>query len=149
MICPPHLVRKWAREARETVPNAWVAIVRTTRDLERARSESSLGTQFVVCSREQAKLGYRWKPATISQAVRSNGRLIRGETGAVERLLCCSDCHTPAVDDEGIPLGWIELNTKKRCCANCGSALWQADRTGPRRFPLADYVLRLMKRYLT
>src|SRR5207253_7292170 len=95
VICPPHLVRKWAREVKETVPNARVTIVRTVREVEVVRTQAGFGPQFVICSREQAKLGYRWKPAVASRPVVEGGRLLRGETGEVQRLLCCTDCFTP------------------------------------------------------
>ncbi len=68
VLCPPHLVKKWRREILQTVPGARVAIVRTIRDLERVREQGG-GLQFVVCSREQAKLGYRWTPAALARAL--------------------------------------------------------------------------------
>ena len=73
VLCPPHLVKKWQREILQTVPGARVAIARTIGDLERVRRQGAL-TQFVVCSREGAKLGYRWTPATVE-------RVARDETG--------------------------------------------------------------------
>ena len=39
----------------------------------------------------------------------------------------------------------VELSRRKRTCSHCGSPLWQADRSGPRRYPLSDYVKRRMK----
>ncbi len=39
-----------------------------------------------------------------------------------------------------MPLTAAELVRRKRRCSGCGSPLWQADPSGPRRFPLADYV---------
>ncbi len=69
VVCPPHLVHKWRREILQTVPGARVAIVRTITDLERARSLGG-GMEFVVCSREQAKLGYRWVPAAVARPSR-------------------------------------------------------------------------------
>jgi hypothetical protein len=89
VICPPHLVRKWSREIQQTVPGARVAIVRTITDLERSRS---LGGRigFVVCSRERAKLGYRWIPAAVARPLRgASGGLLRDETGEFARLWCC------------------------------------------------------------
>jgi superfamily II DNA or RNA helicase len=144
LICPPHLVRKWKREIERTVPGARVAIVRTVRDLERARH---LGgpVHFVVCSREQAKLGYRWRAAVVTRIVRGPDGPARGERGAFARLHCCPSCFAPIVDEEGVPLEWADLEQRKRRCAGCGGALWQADRDGPRRVPLADYVLRRMR----
>jgi hypothetical protein len=147
ILCPPHLVKKWRREVVQTVPGAGVAIVRTTADIERIRHLG--GTiQFVVCSREQAKLGYRWTPAVVTRLVpdRSGGG-VRDDRGSPIRRLCCPDCFEPVTDDEGTPLARSDLQEKKRRCGACGGPLWQADRTGPRRYPLADYVRRRMPGY--
>lgn len=147
VVCPPHLVRKWQREILQTVPGARVTIVRTVSELERSRQLGG-SVQFVVCSREQAKLGYRWKPAVIARYARDGqGRLVRDEAGAIVRALCCPACFAPLRDDEDIPLSWTELATKRQRCRACGGTLWQADRTGPRRFPLADYVRQRMAAY--
>ncbi|MCC6903829.1 MAG: hypothetical protein IT377_32980, partial [Polyangiaceae bacterium] len=145
LLCPPHLVRKWRREIERTVPGARVAIVRTIRDLERARHLGG-SVEFVICSREQAKLGYRWRPAAVTRLARGpGGAAVRDETGAVARLHCCPSCFAPIVDDEGVPLAWADLEQKKRRCDACGGPLWEADRTGPHRVPLADYLLRRMR----
>lgn len=147
VMCPPHLVRKWRREIERTVPGARIAIVRTIGDLERLRKADGDGL-FVICSREYAKLGYRWQPAVVSRIARDpDGTVVRHETGDVARTLCCPSCFTFLVDDEGIPLSHADLAEKKHRCDSCGGALWQADRTGPRRIPLADYVLRRMRNY--
>lgn len=144
ILCPPHLMKKWRREILQTVPGARVAIVRTIRDLERTRSLGG-DVQFVICSREQAKLGYRWMPAAVTRPARNGtGGLVRDESGAIARLLCCPRCCTLASDDEEVPLGWADLRAKKRRCRACREPLWQADRTGPRRVPLADYIHRRM-----
>ena len=145
VMAPPHLVRKWRREIEQTVPGARIAIVRTIGDLERVRNLGG-AVQFVICSREYAKLGYRWRPATVSRIIRgSDGAAARDETGAFVRTCCCPACFTPIVDDEGIPLTHADLALKKHRCDACQSPLWEADRTGPRRVPLADYVLRRMR----
>ncbi len=147
ILCPPHLVKKWRREVLATVPGARVAIVRTIGDLERARLLGG-AIQFVICSREQAKLGYRWVPAAVERLVRDEvGGVARDETGEILRQLCCPSCFQPIADDEGVPLGQTDLRAKKRHCYFCGGALWQADRTGPRRFPLADYARRRLANY--
>jgi superfamily II DNA or RNA helicase len=147
VVCPPHMVRKWRREILATVPGAQVALAHTIHDLERLRS-TAVGRQFVICSRERAKLGYRWAPVAVERPARAgDGRVARDDLGQVVRLLCCPDCFAPCLDDEEIPLGWAELRSKKSRCRACGGQLWQADRTGPRRFPLADYILRRMRGY--
>ncbi len=147
ILCPPHLVKKWRREVLATVPGARVAIVRTINDLGQARSQGG-AIQFVICSREQAKLGYRWVPATVVRLVRDEmGGVARDDRGEVLRQLCCPSCFQPIADDEGVPLSRSDLQDKKRRCLHCGGALWQADRTGPHRFPLADYVRRRLVSY--
>ena len=97
-------------------------------------------------SREKAKLSYRWMPAVIQRWATSRGRLLRDEeTGEPFRVPCCPDCTAQIVDKDGVPLTDADLNRRKHTCANCGAPLWQADKSGPARYPLADYVKHRMK----
>ncbi len=145
VICPPHLTRKWKREVEETVPGARAVIVASITDLERLRTLAGDGPLFAVMSRERAKLSYRWQPAVVERWATAGARLVRNEeTGEPFRVPCCPDCHEQIVDKDGVPLTARDLARRKRTCDECGAALWQADRTGPKRVPLADYVkLRL------
>jgi hypothetical protein len=144
ILCPPHLVNKWRREVLQTVAGARASIVRSISDLERIRRHDG-ANEFAVCSRERAKLGYRWAPAVIPRPLHdARGGLSSGNDGRFLALLSCSTCFAAVTDDEDIPLTWAELRTKKRRCRACGGPLWQADRTGPRRMALADYVRRRM-----
>ena len=43
------------------------------------------------------------------------------------------------------PLTDAHLNRRKHTCSDCGAPLWQADASGPRRYPLANYVKHHMK----
>ncbi len=145
VLCPPHLTRKWKREVEETVPGARAVIVASITDLERLRTLAGSGPLFAVMSRERAKLSYRWQPAVVQRWATAGTRLVRDEeTGEPFRVPCCPDCHEQIVDKDGVPLLQRDLARRKRWCPECGSALWQADRTGPKRYPLSDYVkLRL------
>ena len=146
VICPPHLVPKWKREVEMTVPGVRAAIVESITDLERLRLSVGSGPLFAVMSREKAKLSYRWMPAVIQRWATSRGRLIREEeTGEPFRIPCCPDCTAQVVDKDGVPLTDADLNRRKHTCAGCGSPLWQADRSGPARYPLADYIKHRMK----
>ena len=146
IICPPHLVPKWKREVEMTVPGVRAAIVESITDLERLRLSVGSGPLFAVMSREKAKLSYRWMPAVIQRWATSRGRLIREEeTGEPFRIPCCPDCTAQVVDKDGVPLTDADLNRRKHTCAGCGSPLWQADRSGPARYPLADYIKHRMK----
>ena len=146
VLCPPHLVPKWKREVEMTVPGARAAIVESITDLERLRFSIGTGPLFAVMSREKAKLSYRWKAAVIQRWATSRGRLIREEeTGEPFRVPCCPDCTAQAVDKDGVPLTDKVLNRRKHVCAGCGSPLWQADNSGPKRYPLSDYVKHHMR----
>ncbi|MCY4582111.1 MAG: hypothetical protein OXE50_04825, partial [Chloroflexi bacterium] len=143
---PPHLTKKWKREVEQTGPGARAAIVTSITDLERLRFSTGSGPLFAVMSRERAKLSYRWKAAVTYRWASSKGRLIRMEkTGEPFRVPCCPDCTAQVTDKDGVPLTDAALNRRKRKCAECGSPLWQADRSGPARYPLADYVKHRMK----
>ena len=141
VLCPPHLTRKWKREVEDTVPDARAVIVASITDLERLRLSHGPGPLFVVMSRERAKLSYRWLPAVVERWATVDGRLVRDEeTLQPIRVPCCPDCFTPIVDKDGLPLTLKDLARRKRSCDECGSALWKADHSGPKRYPLADYV---------
>ncbi len=146
VLGPPHLVPKWKREVEMTAPGARAVIVRSITDLERLRLSTGPGPLFAVMSREKAKLSYRWMPAVNQRWAVSRGRLLRGEeTGEPFRVPCCPGCTAQIVDRDGVPLTDADLNRRKHTCADCGGPLWQADRSGPARYPLADYVKNRMK----
>ena len=150
VLCPPHLTRKWKREVEETVPGARAVIVASITDLERLRSATGTGPGplFAIMSRERAKLSYRWQPAVVQRwATTARGLVRHEETGEPFQVPCCPDCHAQVVDKDGVPLLDRELARRKRRCGECGSALWQADRSGPKRYPLADYVKLRLKRF--
>ena len=132
-----------------TVPGARAVIVKSITDLERLRLSVGSGPLFAVMSREKAKLSYRWMPAVIQRWAVSKGRLLRDEeTGEPFRVPCCPDCTAQIVDKDGVPLTDADLNRRKHTCADCGSPLWQADKSGPSRYPLADYVKHRMKGFI-
>ena len=146
IICPPHLTGKWKREVEQTVPLARAAVVASITDLEKLRLSTGSGPLFAVMSREKAKLSYYWQPAVTYRWATSRGRLVRDEeTGEPFRVPCCPDCTAQVVDKDGVPLTDADLNRRKRTCSDCGSPLWQADKSGPARYPLADYIKHRMK----
>ena len=57
-----------------------------------------------MCSRERAKLGYRWIPAALERPARSEtGSVVRDEAGEIVRVFCCPTCSMPALDEEDVP----------------------------------------------
>ncbi len=124
VVCPPHLVGKWKREVRQTLPVANALVAEKIGDIEKALRDTRRPL-FVILSREKAKLGYYWK---------GHARHLRDGT------FVCPRCRTPLVDRDGVPVAEEFLNRKKQKCKDCGEPLWEADPRGPRRFPLATYL---------
>ncbi len=120
VLCPPHLVPKWAREAEMEGARAVV--------LERARDVRTLlgkeGPLFAVLSRERAKLGPGWRPAY---------GLRRTKEGSAP---VCPTCGA------GLPFSEEELAKKRRRCEACGSPLYQE--APPRRESLYHALKRLL-----
>lgn len=143
VLCPPHLVAKWKREVEETIPQARSLIVRSITDLERL-PRYSRRPLYVILSRERAKLSYRWQAAVVRRPDDSEGRIVYDERGQVVRRNCCPTCWETVRDLDGVPLEIDELERVKHACQQCGSPLWQADRRGPRRVGLAEYIGRRM-----
>ena len=142
----PHLTRKWKREVEQTVPKARAAIVASITDLERLRLSTGPGPLFAIMSRERAKLSYRWQAAYIEKWATSQGRAHpgRGDGGALPGPLL-PHLRQPDRGQGRCALTAEEMGRKRRTCAGCGSALWQADPKGPKRYPLADYIKKRMK----
>ncbi len=141
VLCPPHLTRKWQREVLATVPGARVGIATTPADLhailDTPMDRWHQGPLVTIISRERAKLRYATLPCAVTRTVR-----VQGDDGALvtRARLSCPDCGRLLVDKEGVPLTMAILKRRKQYCADCRAALWQADRTGPRRVALADYI---------
>ncbi len=121
VMCPPHLVHKWAREIGITVPG-FVHVLESITDVQQALDKQG----FFLLSREKAKLGPRWQPAFNTR------RRMPG-------YLLCPDCGSVLLQG-GVPMKLETLERKKCHCEHCRGRLWTVDRTGPRRTALADVI---------
>ncbi|RLF98682.1 MAG: ATP-dependent helicase [Candidatus Wolframiiraptor sp.] len=131
VMCPPHLVQKWIREAKETIPDVKVINLngRGLKELlELRHAGKPEGIEVYVVGRERAKMHYQRKDAVVQR--RKDG------------LPACPHCGA-AFDDEEIPSG--AFARKKLKCENCGSPLYQADPKGFRRFSKAEFIKRYLK----
>jgi superfamily II DNA or RNA helicase len=130
VMCPPHLVEKWAREAQ--MEGAHAVVLRSLADIERLKEAKR--PLFAVLSRERAKLGPGWKPATATRRI-----LVKDERGkkTAVKVPVCPRC--------GGPLEWEALERKKKAfCPSCGEPAWQV--TPPRREALARVLKRGLPR---
>ena len=148
VLAPPHLTRKWQREVRQTIPGAQAAIINSITDLERLRTQPNEGILFGIMSRERAKLSFHWKPAAVWRWARNSKGLIYEPTTLGKFLSpACPSCYAWLQDSEGIPLTQHDLSRKRLKCERCGESLWTADRTGPKRYALAEYIKNHMRNF--
>ena len=131
VVCPPHLVGKWRREVKQTIPLATALAAERIGDFEKALNQKRWPL-FLILSREKAKLGYYWK---------GHATRLRDDS------FVCPRCRTLLIDRDGVPVSHESLNRKKQKCKECWEPLWEADARGPRRFPLATYLKNKYPRY--
>lgn len=161
VICPPHLVYKWRREIKQTVPGATVWILNgpdTLKKLLQLRLVSGRAAvpEFYVMGRVRMRMGFNWVPVFVKR------RLIDLEMIGPERLAkatsavaACPDCYEPITvpDTDGTdrPLAPEEaasrLNVRQMRCSHCHAALWSLVRPGTapktRREILKDSITQL------
>ncbi len=136
IVCPGHLVHKWADEIKTTIQNSETYIVRKYTDLMplvEMRNIVPKRYEYVIISKDRSKLSYFWKPAIIK----------KGDGFA------CPDCGTVFKDKEGWNLPISYFSQSKRYCPECHTPLWQADNTRIRRFAPAEFIKKYLKKFFT
>lgn len=135
VVCPTHLVAKWIRETKQTIPDVTtidlstkdvISVLRGLRNLKGAPKKH----EVYVIAKERAKLSYGWRPA----AIRRHG----------SSLPSCPDCFQSIQDETEKYVTFEKLEKKRHKCAGCGSQLWQAD-PKLKRFAPAEYIKKYMK----
>ena len=151
VVCPPHLVKKWIRETRETLPD--VNIVNLNgRDVLKKLARAAFNKtrpqkhEIWVIGRERLKLSCGWKPAAIpvDPAARKPRKLFRLPTS--RSIPSCPHCFTIVQNTKkDQPISWNELQKARRKCHKCGSPLWQTDGSQLRRFAPAEFIKKRLK----
>ncbi|MBE0428201.1 MAG: DEAD/DEAH box helicase, partial [Nitrospirae bacterium] len=133
VVCPTHLVEKWIRETKQTVPDVHIvdlSVRGVISILDALRGATRPETHEVyIISKERAKLSYGWRPAAIKKM---NSRFPH-----------CPDCGLVVMENDKY-VTWESLGRKKRFCDKCRAALWQADRKLKRYAP-AEYIKKYLK----
>lgn len=162
VMCPPHLVEKWAREVAQAAPRVFARILRTV-DEARAFMDAAAGhgaatLKVGILSRETAKLGEGWAVAVHWRKT----RFARWPAGAKpddaegERVVTlerpvCPTCGAPIEKERDVPADLKWLARVPRFCPQCRAALWSRTRTFSKpktgktptrnpRTPLAEYL---------
>lgn len=134
VIAPPHLVYKWRREIRETVPGATVWVLNgpdTLRKLLQLRQigKPPAGPEFFVLGRVRMRMGFNWQPTFTSREV-----IVANELGRQKlEYATCPDCGTVVTGavsgSEGdvpltVELARVQLATDRQACKACEAPLW-------------------------
>lgn len=129
VISPPHLVYKWRREIRETVPGARVWVLNGPDTLKkllqlRVMHEAPSVPEFFILGRVRMRLGFNWKPVFNTRKL-----IVRDDMGKQRvAYAACPSCGAVICDDDDTPLSpgrahaWLDEN--RRACTHCKEALW-------------------------
>lgn len=155
VMCPSHLVSKWASEIEATLGKKdkkiipyEIAIIRKWTDLI-GYKDAVLGKKlyFFIFSKESAKLGY-----PIREAYATRKTLIREEyfdengnnavRSKIRKVKVCPDCGEE-IEPEG-------RNNRPRKCPECGAVCRQVDKDKPSatRLSLASYFKTFPKGWI-
>lgn len=165
VLCPGHMVQKWAREAEAVIPDCKGIVIDSLSALVTFAQTYVPGEKVVVViSKERAKLGAGWQPATVRRFRRV---LVTPATGEPARYVrewvhTCPQCGGVFTDEEGLP--FTKMSEKRLHCnasvnkwigdpndktqgelktIPCGAPLYQM--SGFRRWPLSRYIRTQLK----
>lgn len=154
IISPPHLVYKWRREIRETVPGARVWVLNGPDTLKkllqlRAMREAPTVPEFFILGRVRMRLGFNWKPVFITRQF-----IVRDDLGKQRvSYAACPSCGTVVCDEDGIPMSPLSagdaLDENRRACSQCKQPLWTLVHKGSGGKPRRDLVRESMRKIPT
>lgn len=150
IMCPGHLVEKWAREVESTIPDASARIIWRVSDLMPFKSDRTppQGREYFILPRDRAKLGYRRRAASFLRR-RPYTPAMKEEEDLEKRhrkYAACPSCGEFAIDERTrSPLEPEDLEARAHFCKKCGSPLWDADPKGVRRYAPAEFIKRYLK----
>lgn len=133
IMCPPHLVEKWLREIKITIPDAKIVNLNkrdcikqllALRDTRKVKPETN---EFYVISRERAKAGYMWKgsfnlpelPDDFIKSPKNKKTLLRFQGRFIPRCPGCGSLLKDESEEGEIKYLTIKkINSKKLKCKN-------------------------------
>ena len=147
VICPPHLVYKWRREIKQTVPDARVWVLNGPDTLIKLlKLRELMGTQdvpeYFIMGRVRMRMGFTWKPAYTLRTVVIKDEL--DDQSFIQKYCACPRCGTIVKDDEGVSFTPLTFpsNVQLHCDNNiCNEQMWTLIRPDNKPFD-RDVALR-------
>ncbi len=143
VICPPHLVYKWRREIKETVPNARVWVLNGADTLARllqlrqwVKQGNTDVPEFFVMGRVRMRMGYEWNHAFARKRLIGRDQDSEDQAVYAHDVLACPKCGTPYRNEDGYTYRSERLLPDKRLSCQhkhvdgegvehvCGEQLW-------------------------
>ncbi|MCK5663314.1 MAG: DEAD/DEAH box helicase [Thiotrichaceae bacterium] len=162
VISPPHLVYKWRREIKETVPDAkvWVlngpdTLVKLLAIREALGEKESDSPEFFVIGRVRMRMGFNWKKSVIARQhhIRlpvSETDLDKKTTVRTKPYAACPDCGEVQRDDDGNFLPFESFDSERqRYCHSCDAPLWSLIRRQSKQKSRRELVSRSLQQLPT
>jgi hypothetical protein len=136
VICPPHLVPKWIREAEEVIPDVKARELRRigkdkdgdVNDVGAFLEDYEMGKlghkAIAVVASTAAKMGAGWKPVIRTKTIKINGKPLVVYT--------CPQCGQVQTDNQDAPVTEIEYFQKHRGFCSAKVSGWKLDANGLR-----------------
>ncbi len=140
IMCPSHLVEKWAEAIRADVPYAKVTVIRGLKELCRLRKRGKERTcrEFYIMSKETGKLSYTYVPLPSQVKMRNAEVVVCKDCGSPRPLHMPRQCRCGSTEWETEDIGFKAMGM---VCPECGKLLYGADAEmmipSPDKSPLA------------
>ncbi len=126
IMCPPHLVNKWAEAIRKDIPYAKVIIIRGLKELcrLRKRGKKRIAKEFYIISKETGKLSYTYVPLPTQRKRRKAAAVVCKNCRKIRPILLPKQCDCGCTEWEAKEYGfWKE----GMVCPECGLLLYSAE----------------------
>lgn len=122
ILCPPHLVPKWIREAEEVIPGVHARELRRigqssgeeVNDVKDFLDDYAFGKleekAIAVVASTSAKMGAGWQPVVRAKTIKVKGKPLV--------VYACPQCGQIQTDRQGIPITEVEVFQKHRTFCN-------------------------------
>lgn len=126
IMCPSHLVEKWAEAIRADVPYAKVTVIRGLKELcrLRKRGKERTGREFYVLSKETGKLSYTYVPLPSQVKVKNAAAVVCGKCKRPRPVSMPRQCSCGNTEWETLDCGF---KARGLVCPECGKLLYGAD----------------------
>lgn len=126
IMCPSHLVNKWAEAVRKDIPYAKVVIIKGLKELcrLRKRGKKRTGKEFYILSKETGKLSYTYVPLPYQRKCRNVAAVVCKKCKKVKPVSMPKQCDCGCTE-------WVvrEYGFKQEgmVCPECGLLLYSAE----------------------